>query len=1145
MKYKSIAFCMLLATALHLSAADSTWVGTSTTWNTAGNWDPSGVPASDPATSLFFDATAANFTIANNIPGGIQVGSIELDSATAYTISGNTITLPNGATVSVLTGSQTFSTDFALSSGTANFVVETPLTISGVVSGNGGIAKTGAGTFTLNNNNYTGGTSLSGGSLGVVTGSLGTGALTVTTGELIAQASANLSNNIVLNGDLAINQNGNPMELTGTISSTGGIFINGGGEVTLTGTNTFQNGVTINAGAIVASSDANLGASTGTLTIGDGQLLCQNGFNFNASRPVVSSGIGSITINSNVTLASISGAGALSVNGNTATFQLTGANTCTNGSVMSDGNLLVSSDSALGATGAPLTLTNNGFLQWGGDFSVAAGRAVTLGSGCGFDTQSNTGSILGNISGVGGSLLKRGSGKLTLAGTNSYDSGTFLVEGTLAVGGDANLGADSTSITTATATLQFTGNGTIATHPIAIANVQTCTIDTQGFTGTVSSVISGVAGALNKAGSGTLVLSNTNTYASGTTISAGNLNISSDANLGDTAGGVTLAGGVLHFTSSLTLNAGRSVSTTNAASGMNVDNGVTATVGNNISGSGSLIKTGAGQLTLSGSSNFSGTTQVNAGTVLVSGSLSGGATVTSGLLQVTGTVSGTTTVGASGTLKGNGTVATGIINGILQPGNSIGTITGDNFTFNNGSSLEVELNDAGQTDLVVANNSVTINSGAGVLVIPAAGTYTDGQTFTIIQSPLISGTFTSLNQPFAGLTASLVYLSDRVNLVLAEQASELLPLLPRRVDGNTIATARYFDHLQANNDIASGSDLETVFTALSNATPTALASGLDTMHPAPYNALSVAQQETSLYFSDLLHEHLDDLRTLGCHPVAVHGLRAWAEPFGSIQCQDSIYGQVGYEAKTGGVALGVDQVERNFAVGFAGGYAYSSVQWGNLSNGAGYIQSGYGALYGRYLHPLFYTDLSFAMGYNRTHANRGIYAASPSGNINRQATSSFNGLDCTGHMGVGSITRFSAVDFSAFIACDGMYSYQDAFTEKGANSLNLGVQSHTGSLVRGTLGFSLSQCYSNWSPKLTLATAYERHFGSRIQGAFVNEPGTLTVYGIAPNRWLFLPGLQISGLFLQDRLVLEAGYDAELAASFFGHYLSAGATYRF
>src|SRR5206468_939778 len=83
-----------------------------------------------------------------------------------------------------------------------------------------------------------------------------------------------------------------------------------------------------------------------------------------------------------------------------------------------------------------------------------------------------------------------------------------------------------------------------------------------GVTGTINSIIAGTAG-LTKAGSGTVVLTNSNTYSGGTVVIGGALRVSSDVNLGAVPGSltqdITLNGGTLQFGATFDINNNRSI----------------------------------------------------------------------------------------------------------------------------------------------------------------------------------------------------------------------------------------------------------------------------------------------------------------------------------------------------------------------------------------------------------------------------------------------------------------------------------------------------------------------------------------------------------------------------------------------------------
>jgi autotransporter-associated beta strand protein len=224
--------------------------------------------------------------------------------------------------------------------------------------------------------------------------------------------------------------------------------------------------------------------------------------------------------------------------------------------------------------------------------------------------------------------------------------------------------------------------------PIACPTVQTFATTAGGGNLTLGGVISG-AGGISKAGSGTLALSATNTYAGGTTLSAGRLDFKVDDALG--SGTFTINGGTTIDASAAdlislamhsykfsllnnpqiwngdftfagtgaddnptflyyTLDLGTGPVTLNANCQVTVTQ--TLTVGGVISGSGyGVTKAGSGTLNLTGNNTYTGPTTVNAGTLELDGSIASGSAVTiaSGAvlttaLHINGTAAGTVAV---------------------------------------------------------------------------------------------------------------------------------------------------------------------------------------------------------------------------------------------------------------------------------------------------------------------------------------------------------------------------------------------------------------------------------------------------------------------------------------------------------------------
>ena len=129
-------------------------------------------------------------------------------------------------------------------------------------------------------------------------------------------------------------------------------------------------------------------------------------------------------------------------------------------STISAGTLNANSTSALGNGSSTNTLIfSGGTLQAAGTITSPSTRTVTLSSGGTIDTNSNTVSIAGAVSG-GNSLTKSGSGALQLSGTNTFTGGVALNAGELDVNSATALGTGTLTISGGT-TIDNTSGGPI------------------------------------------------------------------------------------------------------------------------------------------------------------------------------------------------------------------------------------------------------------------------------------------------------------------------------------------------------------------------------------------------------------------------------------------------------------------------------------------------------------------------------------------------------------------------------------------------------------------------------------------------------------------------------------------------------------
>ncbi|EBG9960786.1 autotransporter outer membrane beta-barrel domain-containing protein [Salmonella enterica subsp. enterica serovar Worthington] len=542
------------------------------------------------------------------------------------------------------------------------------------ISGSGQVVKSGDETLTLSGaNSYTGGTTISGGTL-VASNveALGTGDIT-DNATLELNAGGDFANNIGGTGSV-VKSGDKTLTLSGSNTYTGGTTINdgtlvatsvdalGSGDVTDNATlelNTggdFANNIG-GTGSVVKSGDKTLTLSgtnsyTGGTTINDGTLVANN---------VEALGTGDVTNNATLELNTggdftnaISGSGQVVKSGDK-TLTLSGANSYTGGTTISGGTLVANDVNALGTgdvtDNATLalnavgdfnnaiggsgkveksgddTLTLSGSNTYTGGTLINGGTLVAsnveaLGTGDVTDDATlelNTGGDFDNAISGSGQVVKSGDETLTLSGSNTYTGGTLISSGTL-VANDVNA----------------LGTGDVTDNAVLELNTGGDFINSIGGTGRVE-----------KSGDETLTLSGSNTYTGGTTINDGTLVATSVDALG--SGDVT-------DNATLELNTGGDFA-------------------NNIGGTGSVVKSGDKTLTLSGTNSYTGGTTINDGTLVA------------------------TSVDALGS----------------------GDVT-DNAT--------LELNTSGTFDNVISGSGQVVKSGDDALTLSGANSYTGGTTIS-------------------------------------------------------------------------------------------------------------------------------------------------------------------------------------------------------------------------------------------------------------------------------------------------------------------------------------------------------------------------------------------------------------------------------
>ena len=477
-----------------------------------------------------------------------------------------------------------------LAGGSLEFVQGNNQTLSNDIFGSGQLIKSSIGNLTLSgNNSYAGGTEIRGGTLTMGSANaLGSGDILLSGGTLDLFAYDLAAGRVSGSGTITSSAGATLTQTSGTgifgsfgggIVSAVGISVDAGATLTLRGNNNLTGGIVL-AGNLVIDQTGAAGGSGNTITTVGSVISYANGVDNTAN----------IQIASDTTVLDVAGgdsatqSGVISEDQPGRGFEKSGAgililsatNSYTGTTLVSGGVLGLAANGAAGTgridLGNGTTLYNAN--PCGCATTIGNDIAIALGGTAAIATFGNPTLLSGTLS--GGNLLfasNFGASRITLTGSNSYGATGIDQFIQLQVGDGGTAGTLGTGAVTVDGGLIFSRSDIV----------------------TVSNDIGGI-GSLTQDGSGTLILTGSNNYSGGTTISQGILQVGAGGTIG------TLGTGTIDNSGSLVFNRSDDLA-----------------VADYITGSGSITKLGAGTLTLSGTNDYTGITSILAGTLAITG----------------------------------------------------------------------------------------------------------------------------------------------------------------------------------------------------------------------------------------------------------------------------------------------------------------------------------------------------------------------------------------------------------------------------------------------------------------------------------------------------------------------------------------------
>ncbi|HDS1631942.1 TPA: autotransporter domain-containing protein [Stenotrophomonas maltophilia] len=594
---------------------------------------------------------------------------------------------------------------------------------------------------------------------------------------------------------------------------------------------------------------------------------------------------------------------------------------------------------------------------------------------------------------------------------------------------------------------------------------------------------------------------------------------------------------------------------------------------NDIGGPGKLTKSGIGWLRLSGDNTFNGAVlqdgtlelngtntltsavEVQGGQFLLNGSLvstalntTGGVstvsssgllkdsnlTVNGGVVSFNGTqTGGTTTVGANGLLKGVGTLGNTRVDGIIAPGNSIGTLTiNGNYVQGATGVYAAELAPGGRSDQLHVTGTATL--GGTLVALPEPGTYYLGEQFNFIRADGgVSGQFAKTDfsafSPF--LQFSLAYGANDTRIDVTRGAS----LASAATTPNQRAAAAVADGLAINQGLPK---------PLTQLFPQQVGGVLDGLSGELHPATALALVEGSRYVRDAALSRRAGATAPGADAGDATG--AWVQALGGNSKLDGNSNTARTDANSNGLLVGIDREFGGWQIGVLAGTGRTDVKQQERRATSKIDNTHFGA-YASHTWGGFGLRGGVAWSKHKVKSTRDVafagFSDSLSARYNARTRQAFIEAGYRFGNAEGGLEPYLQV---ARVEVD-----LKQINERGGAAALHGKVDDTGTTIataglRFDKGLKASFQQDSWL-HLRGGVGYRRAFGDRSQVAnlaFANSSSTFAVEGapIADNAMVAELGLSA---WLTPRQQLELGYSGQFGSESRDHGATARWSVRF